>query len=206
MSEIDITEEEVTPNPSVREIFNCVSQLEGVIPPFRDGVEAVSQVLWPSPQIFYDFLTKEVATEVPENLWRFFRVNPEGIAQPAVYLMEQVFEMTYNPDSQPMISEELSSKSSWHTFQELSLEVEFFSMCYPLDLVIGSLELLKEIRIKNVQKKRELRKKHVTGLADFAKKSKILKETEAGKDPSLPYTSTQSRIMNTCKCNFASCI
>lgn len=199
MSEIDITEEEVAPNPPVREIFNCISQLEGVIPSDKEGVQAPSQLLWPTPQVFYDFLTKEVSTEVPENLWRFFRVNAEGIAQPAVYLMEQVFEMPYNPDSQPTTSEELSSKSSWRTFLALSLELEYFSMCYPLDLVIDSLELLKEIRIKNVLKKRELKKKQVTGLADFAKRSKIQKEIEAGRDPSLPYTSTQSRIMNTCK-------
>lgn len=199
MSEIDCSEEELTPNPPVREIFNCISQLEGIIPSDKEGVSAPSQILWPTPQIFYDFLTKEVANETPENLWRFFQVNPEGIAQPAVYLMDQIFEMPYNPNSQPMNSEELSSRSSWRTFLEQSLELEYFSMCYPLDLVIDNLELLKEIRIKNVLKKRELRKKQVTGLADFAKRSKIQKEIEAGKDPSLPYTSTQSRIMNTCK-------
>lgn len=199
MSEIDLTEEEIVPNPPVREIFNCIAQLEGVIPSDKEGETAPSQLLWPTPQVFYDFLTKELSIDPPENLWRFFRINPEGIAQPAVYLMEQVFQLPYNPDSQPMTLEELSSKTSWRTFVELSLDLEFFSMCYPLDLVIDSLELLKEIRIKNVLKRRELRKKQVTGLADFAKKSKIQKEIEVGRDPSLPYTSTQSRIMNTCK-------
>lgn len=199
MSQIDLEpEEEVVANPPVREIFSCISQVEGVVPN-KSGEPSVSVLLWPTPQVFYDFLTKEVPLDTPETLWRFFRVNPEGIAQPAVYLMDEVFKLPYHMDSQPMILEELTSKNSWAIFQELSSGLEYFSMCYPLDLVIESLELLKALRIKGLQNKRDASTKRVAGLAEYAKRSKIQKEIEAGRDPSLPYTTTQSRIMNTCK-------
>ena len=176
---------------TVREIFKCIARVEAEI----DGID---YTLWKAPQNFYDFLVNlNASSEKPKDLWSLWTNLQTDGNLTAIQLMSQIFETPWPHDTQPMLEADLNSRTSWSTFEELASANECFSMSYPLELVITSLELLKEIRIKNVVKMRQLKKKQSGGLDAFVKKSKIQTGTAAGKDPSLPYTSTSSRVMNT---------
>lgn len=178
---------------SIREIFNCIGQVEALI-------SGHSRLLWKLPRDFYKFLIKDVVPNLTLEIHPLFQ---NGTAQTLALhqLMMKGFEEIFPHDSQPTTSEELITNVSWKEYGEQNSALELFSMCFPLDSVIESLELLKEMRMKQVQEtmNQELKRKQSTGLTDFVAKSKMSKATEDSRDPSSSYTSTSSRALHTCK-------
>ena len=197
MSSSDSISEVITAeDTTVREIFSCIAQIE-------EKVDGFDRLLWPTPLSFYDFLKKDVPKENLENLWEFFRPNAVEIAMPALLLMDQVFDLQFPLQHSQLDNQEvLHSKSSWNTFVELTLGLDLFSMCYPLELVLTNLELLKDCRLKIIQMKRDQKLKQTSGLLESVKKLKTQKATEGGRGPFSPSTITQNQVMNTCKYKF----
>jgi hypothetical protein len=188
--EVEFVETQDVP---IKEIFNCIGQVEGVI-------NDIPRLLWRLPRDFYNFLIKEIVEKNDAKVHPLFNQG-SGSTLPLHQLMLKAFEALWPHDTPPTTSEELISSISWEAFISHLSAQDLYSMCFPLAPIIESLEHLKVIRIEQCQKtmNQELKRKQSTGLTDFVKKSKTVKATEDSRDPSLSLTSTSSRIMNTCK-------
>ena len=204
---------------NIHEILNAVSQLEALI-------EGHPRLLWQRPRDFYNFLTSEVkhlqdvvnnkqedpemtlyTEEERENSQKILDqlaplfLEGDGVRLSLHSVMQMIFQNLWTGDGQWTTSDQLISSVSWTKYIEQSSDLELCLTLYTLDPILTSLEVLKEIRIKQIQKtiNKELKRKASSGLDTFVKKSKTGLETEASRDPSSSLTSTSSRIMNTCK-------
>lgn len=184
-SDCEVSEAETT---KASEIFKCIEII-------NEKVEGEDTVLWPTPQIFYNYLIHDIPNDA--KLLKFWSKGESDQHLQAAKLMEEVFTQWWPHEAQAMDFTLSELTISWNLFHELASGISSFSTSYPLELVISSLEHLKARRMSKLRKMKTSKKKLDFGQTVLAKRFKTQSATGAGKDPSLPYTSTSSRIMNT---------
>lgn len=130
-------ETEIVEEISIREIFNCIKSI-------REPVLGIETQLWENPAAFVDFLVEEIqySKRLPMT-WGFFSNDKSECAVTAQSLIDLIAAIAEKQDE-----EESLSTISWDTFLVVASDQDCFSMCFPSQVVITNLELIKDHRLK----------------------------------------------------------